>query len=90
MRWGVNTKMEKRERVNVSCPTEMSIEQCKKIASESRKVAARRTEMLREWLREQAISSYTDYQNSGKHLTGKEASDFLRSGKTGELPECHR
>ncbi|WOZ79084.1 hypothetical protein [Kosakonia sacchari] len=41
-------------------------------------------------LKEQAINSYTDYQKSREHLTGKEVSNFLRSGSTGELPECHR
>ncbi|WP_205558605.1 hypothetical protein [Pectobacterium brasiliense] len=46
--------------------------------------------MCREQLSEQAVASFADYQNSGKHLTGKEVIDFLRSGKTGELPECHR
>lgn len=45
---------------------------------------------LREWLRKQAINSCADYHNSGKYPTGKEVSDFLRSGKTGELLECHR
>lgn len=41
-------------------------------------------------LKEQAISSYTDYQKNRDHLIGKEVSNFLRSGSTGELPECHR
>lgn len=47
-------------------------------------------EMCREQLSEQAVASFADYQNSGEHLTGKEVSDFLHSGKIGELPECHR
>lgn len=41
-------------------------------------------------LKEQANSSYTDYQKNREYLTGKEVSNFLRSGSTGELPECHR
>lgn len=47
-------------------------------------------EMCREQRSEQAVTSFADYHNSGKHLTGKEVIDFLRNEKTGELPECHR
>ncbi|WP_350312654.1 hypothetical protein OHJ28_17830 [Dickeya fangzhongdai] len=77
--------MDKRESVDTSRPTGLGIEQCKKIASESRKTGERCSEKLRE----QAINSYADYQNSGEHLTGKEVSGFLHAGKTGYLPDSH-
>lgn len=58
--------------------------------TESSPVVERSKKMYREQLKEQAVTSFADYQNSAEHLTGKEASDFLRSGNTRELPECHR
>lgn len=47
-------------------------------------------EEQKEHLRQQAHDSYTSYLNTGDHLTGKEAVDFLRSGKNGDLPKCHK
>ncbi|WP_409158810.1 CopG family ribbon-helix-helix protein [Pectobacterium sp. B2J-2] len=48
------------------------------------------TEEQKERLRQQAQSAYANYLNTGNHLTGKEVVDFLRSGKNGDLPECHK
>ncbi|MEB0949534.1 MULTISPECIES: hypothetical protein [Enterobacterales] len=41
-------------------------------------------------LRNQALSSFEEYEKTGEHLMGKDITDFLRSGKPGNLPECHK
>lgn len=49
--------MEKRQSVDVSRPTGLDIGQCKKIATESRKLGGRRAKNLREFILYEVIRS---------------------------------
>jgi len=47
---------------------------------------------VRESFKQEALSSWTDYQETGKHLTGGEIRDWLSTWGTGEeaeVSECH-
>ncbi len=49
-------------------------------------------EEARESFKQEALSSWTAYQESGKHLTGEEVVDWLSTwgtDKETELPPCH-
>jgi predicted transcriptional regulator len=49
-------------------------------------------EEARESFKQEALSSWTAYQESGRHLTGEEVSDWLNTwgtDKETELPPCH-
>ena len=49
-------------------------------------------EEARESFKQDALASWTAYQETGQHLTGQEARDWLNTwgtGKETEIPECH-
>ena len=49
-------------------------------------------EEARESFKQDALKSWTAYQETGQHLTGQEARDWLATWGTDremELPECH-
>ena len=49
-------------------------------------------EEARESFKQEALMSWTAYQETGQHLTGQEARDWLKTWGTDkevELPECH-
>ena len=49
-------------------------------------------EEARESFKQEALESWTAYQETGQHLTGQEARDWLTTWGTDretELPECH-
>ena len=49
-------------------------------------------EEARESFKQEALASWTAYQETGQHLTGQEARDWLNTwgtDKETELPECH-
>ena len=49
-------------------------------------------EEARESFKQQALASWTAYQETGQHLTGQEARDWLNTWGTDEeteVPECH-
>ena len=49
-------------------------------------------EEARESFKQEALESWTTYQETGQHLTGQEARDWLATWGTDretELPECH-
>ena len=49
-------------------------------------------EEAQESFKREALSSWTAYQESGKHLTGEEVAKWLGTwgtGKETELPQCH-
>jgi predicted transcriptional regulator len=49
-------------------------------------------EEARESFKQEALSSWTAYQESGRHLTGEEVSDWLNTwgtDKETEMPPCH-
>ena len=49
-------------------------------------------EEARESLKQEALTSWTAYQETGRHLTGKEVCTWLNSWGTEaetKLPECH-
>ena len=49
-------------------------------------------EEARESFKQEALASWTAYQETGQHLTGQEARDWLNSWGTDEettLPQCH-
>lgn len=49
-------------------------------------------EEAKESFKQEALSSWTAYQETGQHLTGAEARDWLKSwgtDKETEIPECH-
>jgi len=49
-------------------------------------------EEARESFRQEALASWTSYQETGRHLTGQEVREWLKSWGTdaeAELPECH-
>ena len=49
-------------------------------------------EEARESFKQEALASWTAYQETGQHLTGKEVRDWLntwsKDGET-EIPQCH-
>jgi len=50
-------------------------------------------EEARESFKDEALASWTDYQETGLHLTGDEVFAWLRTWGTDEerpLPECHK
>ena len=49
-------------------------------------------EEARESFKQEAVASWTAYQETGQHLTGKEVHDWLNSWgseKETKLPKCH-
>ena len=49
-------------------------------------------EEARESFKQEALSSWEAYQETGQHLTGQEARDWLNNwgtDKETEIPECH-
>ena len=49
-------------------------------------------EEAREKFKQEALASWTAYQETGRHLTGQEVSDWLSSwgtDKETEIPQCH-
>ncbi len=49
-------------------------------------------EEARESFKQEALASWTAYQETGQHLTGQEARDWLNTWgteKETEIPECH-
>ena len=49
-------------------------------------------EEARESFKQEALASWTAYQETGQHLTGQEARDWLNTwgtDKETEVPECH-
>ena len=49
-------------------------------------------EEARESFRQEALASWTEYRQSGAHLTGAETRDWLRGWgdeEGGDLPACH-
>lgn len=49
-------------------------------------------EEARESFKQEALASWTAYQETGRHLTGQEARDWLRSWGTEDekaAPDCH-
>ena len=49
-------------------------------------------EETRESFKQEALASWTAYQETGKHLTGQEVNDWLSAwgtGKEDEIPQCH-
>lgn len=49
-------------------------------------------EEARESFKQEALASWTAYQETGQHLTGQEARDWLNTWGTEtetEIPECH-
>lgn len=49
-------------------------------------------EEVRESFKQEALASWTAYQETGQHLTGQEVHDWLNSwgtDKETEIPECH-
>lgn len=49
-------------------------------------------EEQREAFKQEALQAWTAYQETGRHLTGEQTSDWLRTwGTAGEqpAPECH-
>ena len=49
-------------------------------------------EETRESFKQEALASWTAYQETGKHLTGREVNDWLGSwgtDKEDEIPQCH-
>lgn len=49
-------------------------------------------EEARESFKQEALSSWKAYQETGQHLTGPETRDWLKSwgtNKETEIPECH-
>jgi len=49
-------------------------------------------EEARESFKQEAIASWKTYRETGQHLTGKEARDWLNNwgtDKETEIPECH-
>ena len=49
-------------------------------------------EEARESFKQEALTSWTTYQETGRHLSGREARDWLTTwgtDKETELPECH-
>ena len=49
-------------------------------------------EEARESFRQESLASWTAYQETGQHLTGQEARDWLNTwgtDKETEVPECH-
>lgn len=49
-------------------------------------------EETRESFKQEALASWTAYQETGKHLTGQEVNEWLSSwgtGKEDEIPQCH-
>ena len=49
-------------------------------------------EEARERFKQEALASWTAYQETGQHLTGQEVRDWLQSwgtDKDTEIPECH-
>jgi predicted transcriptional regulator len=50
-------------------------------------------EEARESLKQEALASWTEFQETGRHLTGKEVRTWLKKWGTEaetELPECHK
>jgi len=50
------------------------------------------SEETRESFKQEALASWTAYQETGKHLTGQEVNDWLSTwgtGKEDEIPQCH-
>jgi predicted transcriptional regulator len=48
---------------------------------------------VRESFKKEALASWTDYQETGLHLTGDEVFAWLRTWGTDEerpIPECHK
>ena len=49
-------------------------------------------EEARESFKQEALASWTAYQETGQHLTGQEVRDWLKiwgTDKETEIPECH-
>jgi predicted transcriptional regulator len=49
-------------------------------------------EESRESFKQEALASWTAYQETGRHLTGQEVRDWLNTWSTDketEIPECH-
>ena len=49
-------------------------------------------EEARERIRQEALASWTAYQETGRHLTGEEVRSWLKTWGTeaeAEIPECH-
>jgi predicted transcriptional regulator len=49
-------------------------------------------EEARERFKQEALASWTAYQETGRHLSGNEVRDWLRTWGTddeAEIPECH-
>jgi predicted transcriptional regulator len=49
-------------------------------------------EEARESFKQESLASWTAYQETGQHLTGQEARDWLNTwgtNKETEVPECH-
>lgn len=49
-------------------------------------------EEARENFKQEALASWTAYQETGKHLTGQEVSNWLNAWGTNEetgIPQCH-
>lgn len=49
-------------------------------------------EEAREKFRQEALASWTAYQETGRHLTGQEVNDWLNNwgtDKETEIPQCH-
>ncbi len=50
-------------------------------------------EEARESFKNEALASWESYQETGRHLTGPEARDWLNNWGTGDettVPECHK
>ena len=49
-------------------------------------------EEARESFKQEALASWTAYKETGKHLTGQQVRDWLKTwgtDKEAEIPECH-